>query len=251
MDKFVDANTEIFKSKKLFYNKAVDFINDLAMSEISKKGFFTIALSGGSTPLPLFRALSKKSNFPFSKTYFFWSDERMVSRKSKESNSGNFLKEFENKKSCLVSENLFLPPISDKSVAQDNLNIAVRKASEYDETIRLFLKDKGVEALDLVLLGMGDDFHTASIFPDSPLLEDQSLVSAVLAPKEYKTSRRISFTMPFINRASTRLFLLSGPSKYDGFRSIEKLIFSSKKNKKTPVSFIKNEDTYWYLVIDS
>ncbi len=167
---------------------------------VVRKGSFTVALSGGSTPKTLYQVLANAGEKFCREIYwpmihFFWSDERHVPPDHPES---NYLMAYEN----LLSR----VPISKEKVHRimsENPN-AAEVAEQYEEVVP--------QRFDLILLGLGTDGHTASIFPGSEVLhETKRLVAAPWVEKQ--KSYRITMTLPLINNAASVVFLVSGAEK--------------------------------------
>ncbi len=205
---------------------------------VAEKNIFTIALSGGSTPKLLFQLLAKspyKNNIPWKKIIFAFGDERFVPHSSEESNYK------------MAMEFLFtlvaVPKKNILAVSTSKITPAL-SALDYEKQLKKYISKKN--PFDLVLLGIGEEGHTASIFPQSRLLvEKKHWVKEIWV--EEKKMERISFTMPFINQAKIIAFLVSGPSK----AAIVKKIFS-KAGAHLPAALAKaTENTYWFLDEDA
>lgn len=201
---------------------------------VKEKGYFSIALSGGSTPKILFELLAQapyKNNIPWKKTIIAFGDERFVAPTSDESNY-KMANEALLKHVPLVAKNILAIKTVKVTPAQS--------ASFYESEIRKHINKK--DPFDLVLLGIGEEGHTASIFPESKLLNDKKhWVKNVWV--EEKQMHRISFTLPFINQAKNIVFLVSGAGK----AAIVKKIFS-KTGAALPAAMVRaKENTYWFL----
>ncbi len=179
---------------------------ELCNEEMQRKGFFTVALSGGETPLGFYELLASefRERVPWKDVYLFWGDERCVGPGNEESNFG-------------AAYNAL---ISRAGVPRENVHRMrgeiepARAAVEYEREIRGFFLAYGQEGtpeFDLVLLGLGADGHTLSLFPGSPALAEQDrLVVDVVAPGG---GRRITMTPPLVNNARAAAFLVTGPKK--------------------------------------
>jgi 6-phosphogluconolactonase len=174
---------------------------------VAQKGFFTVALSGGSTPKALFQLLADQdepfhAQVPWSRTHFFWSDERHVAPDHPDSN-------YRMAQEAMLSH-VPVPESNIHRMGSENPN-ADEAASEYEQTL-LQLTKQTLPQLDLILLGLGTDGHTASIFPGSEvLLETKRLVAAPWVKK--LNSHRITMTLPLLNNGAAVLFLVSGADK--------------------------------------
>jgi len=196
----------------LFHAAAEEFIR-AARTAIGACGRFTVALAGGSTPKGLYSLLATNyANFAWNRVFLFFGDERHVPPTDPESNYRMANESFITK-IAIPAENVFRVPAenSDASAA----------ALDYENQLRRFFELKPGEfpRFDLILLGMGPDGHTASLFPDSPALDEKTcLVIANWVAKF--NSNRITFTFPVLNRAAEVMFLASGADKADMVRQV-------------------------------
>ncbi len=191
-------------AEELFEVAAADFAAQ-ASQAVEANGRFTVALSGGSTPKALYSLLATKSNIPWDKINFFWGDERYVPPGHPESNY-RMANEALLSKVPVRPENVFRIHAEEKDAAA--------AALQYEHALKDFfhLSRGEFPRFDLVLLGIGTDGHTASLFPGTAALnETQRLVVANWVPK-FSTDR-ITFTFPVLNAAAYVIFLASGPDK--------------------------------------
>lgn len=210
---------------ELFFFQDIDKLNKavitslmlFAYETVSETGRFSIALSGGKTPLSLYSMMAQdnvKNNFPYFNTYFFWGDERFVPNNHSENNFKR-AKEIFLSKTNIPEENIFpVFPLYKKNIPIEQY------AQEYEKKIKNFfaetLNDKSADTplFDVTLLGIGTDGHTASLFPnDKALCETDKLVVPALAPPEYTVRERITVTLPLINRSRRVYFIVSGNEK--------------------------------------
>jgi 6-phosphogluconolactonase len=182
----------------------------LAMEGVERKGIFTVALSGGSTPRGLYsllgsEAYSFKDQVPWDKIHFFWGDERYVPQDHPDSNFR------------MVQETL----LSKVPVIHDNVHPvntgtpdAEMAARDYEKILRKFfeLKHEDVPQFDLILLGMGQDGHTASIFPETDAVKENNMIVISVSDDSVKIPR-ITVTPPVINNALNIIFLVTGREK--------------------------------------
>ena len=195
----------------VFSAAAVEFLQR-ARTAIQGSGRFTVALSGGSTPKNLYSLLATQSDVPWDKIRFFFSDERHVPPDSPDSNFR------------MASESLFSKaPIPKENIYRVPAEIpdADTAAQSYEQTLRQFfqLEDDVLPRFDLILLGMGPDAHTASLFPGTAALhEDERLVAANWVEK-FKTWR-ITFTYPVLNHAAAVLFMATGAEKQEALLQV-------------------------------
>jgi 6-phosphogluconolactonase len=194
---------DYFSVAEEMYNAAAKLICKSAEKAISYSGSFALVLAGGETPLPLYRKLLDLP-FPWDKTDFFWSDERCVDKLDDRSNYGNAMKAF-----------LEQVPVKQENIHRMKAEMPPEEAAiKYAEELRKFKSSTGREKLfDLVLLGMGEDGHTASLFSGSEALnETEKLVVAV---KQQAAVSRVTLTYPAIADSEAVLFMIKGKRKKD------------------------------------
>ncbi|MDB2614437.1 6-phosphogluconolactonase, partial [Chlamydiales bacterium] len=212
---------------------AVDHLIDQAEEAISKRSGFYLALSGGSTPKAIFHTLAthpRKQSVDWSKVYLFWSDERCVPPTDSQSNY---------KMAIDFGINTLNIPESNIYRMKGELD-PKEAASDYEKTIKEVVPHA---TFDLIMLGMGDDGHTASLFPDSEALHIKDhLVAANWVEKV--SMWRLTFTFPLINQArETNLYVLGSLKK----ERVAK-VFSSPESDN-PVAQIGTEEhpALWIL----
>lgn len=181
----------------------VDHWIKLANSAIADHGFFAVALSGGSTPKKIFQRLSSPENaskIDWSKVYLFWSDERSVPPDHPDSNY----------KMAMEEGNLSILSIpKDHIFRMEAEQYHEGSAEAYEKLIKEVLKG---DRFDLIMLGIGEDGHTASLFPHTSALEVKGrLVVANHVPQ--KKSWRVTFTYELINAANNICFYVLGAGK--------------------------------------
>ena len=190
----------------LFQAAAEEVIRS-ATDAVAKRGRFTIALSGGSTPRNLYTliAANASTTLPWSQMFFFWGDERHVPPDSPDSN-------YRMAKESLLSK-VPIPPANIFPVPAENPD-AAQVAEVYEQTLRKFFAVAPGEfpRFDLILLGMGPDGHTASLFPETAALQEKSRL-VVANWVEKLGGSRITFTLPLLNSARCVAFLVSGTDK--------------------------------------
>lgn len=196
-------------------NVAVAAANGLvaiAKAAIAERGRFTVALSGGSTPTSAYQLLASekyKSEIDWSKTHIFFGDERSVPPDDPQSNYR------------MVNEALLsrvLVPVENIHRIK-GVGDVVANARLYEDEMRTYFDEALFPRLDLVLLGMGEDGHTASLFPGTPALQEQSAwVTANWVEK--LAAHRITLTAPAINHAAHIIFLVTGQNKAERLREV-------------------------------
>ena len=183
----------------------------LAKAAIKKRKRFIVALSGGSTPKALYELLASErfgKKIDWKKIYFFFGDERNVLPDEDES---NFL---------MANEALFLPlNISSDKIYRWHTEIEPPEhiAEDYAEHIESLFG--GFPEFDLILLGMGDDGHTASLFPHTEALQEKEKI-ACANPVEKLNATRLTLTFPAINRAANVVFLVKGAEKKEILKTV-------------------------------
>ncbi|HEX2935247.1 MAG TPA: 6-phosphogluconolactonase [Bacteroidales bacterium] len=216
---------------------AMDFIRYAEQTMEFREKLY-IALSGGSTPQTMFSILAKEyaRSLPWEKLHFFWVDERCVPAESPESNFGNADRLLFSKIS-IPKENIH--PILGKD---DPLCEVVRYTGEILAHVPCVNK---FPVFDLIILGMGNDGHTASIFPGQmDLFETNALCSVNEHPETRQ--KRITLTGKVINNASNVIFLVTGDAKADKVSSIfnnDHLALNYPAHKVKPV----NGNLSWYM----
>jgi 6-phosphogluconolactonase len=197
----------------LFQAAAKEFVSQ-AEAGIKAQGRFTVALSGGSTPRGLFSVLAAnyRDRLPWDKMFIFWSDERHVPPESSES---NYRMAYESllSKVPVPQTNIFRIPAENPDARQ--------VSAEYGETVRRFFQapQGAFPQFDLILLGMGPDGHTASLFPGSSAVHEKERLVVSTWVEKLKTDR-ITFTAPLINRAKVVMFLIAGADKSEALREV-------------------------------
>lgn len=199
--------------QELFEAAAEEVVRSAAES-VSQRGRFTIALSGGSTPKSLFNLLATnaKSALPWDRTFFFWGDERHVPPTDPDSNY-RMADEAMLSKIPVASANIFRIPTENPDAA------AVAQA--YEQTLQKFfaLKPGEFPRFDLILLGMGPDGHTASLFPNSAALQEKSRLVVANWVEKLKT-HRLTLTLPVLNAGRCVTFLVSGTDKAPALHAV-------------------------------
>jgi 6-phosphogluconolactonase len=197
----------------LFQAGAEEFVAQ-ATTAVNAQGRCTVALSGGSTPRSLYNLLATtyRERLPWQKMFFFWGDERHVPPDSAESN-------YRMADEALLSR-VPIPAGNVFRVAGEDPD-AARAAQKYEQTLREFfrLPAAGYPRFDLILLGMGPDGHTASLFPGTAALGEKSRLVVANWVDKFKTDR-ITFTLPVINEARMVMFLVSGSDKTQALREV-------------------------------
>ena len=211
------TNYEILPTNKELAAKAAELIYGAAREAIAERGRFTIALTGGSSPRQTYELLAHATpeQMDWAKVFVFLGDDRFVPHSSKDSN-------YEMCQDLLLKH----VPIPEEQIFAVQTNAATKEKSAelYAETLaKVFnMPQSGPPpAFDVILLGMGDDGHCASLFPGMPTLTvtDKWVVSSppgTLPPPV----DRVTFTFPVLNAARSVLFLVEGAKKAPAVRDI-------------------------------
>ncbi len=229
-------NLQIFSTaEKLAGQFAGELIGRIAASQSNT---FNLAISGGKTPDLLFEALATKyAHFPiWQKLHFWWVDERMVPPTHPESNFGVVNR--------LLFENISIPASNIHRIKGEN-NPEEEAISYSEEISKNLCKETEWPVFDLILLGMGDDGHTASIFPNQiSLLHSREICAVATHPASGQ--KRVTLTGPVINNARSVIFMVTGESKSERLYEIS---FVPEKASGLPAAQIKpkNGKLSWYV----
>lgn len=225
--------------QELFAAAAEEVVHatDLAVKD---RGRFTIALSGGSTPRSLFNLLATnaRNTLPWDRMFFFWGDERHVPPNDADSNY-RMADEAMLSKVPVPAGNVFRMPAENPD--------AGAAAEAYEQTLRKFFQINPGEfpRFDLILLGMGPDGHTASLFPGTAGLQEKSRLVIANWVEKLKT-HRLSFTLPVLNAARCIAFLVSGTDKAPALRAV---LDENCPGEQYPSKLVKPKDgkLIWFL----
>ncbi len=230
----------IYKTDESLNEAAAQLIADLAEKAVKERGRFVLSLSGGNTPKKLYALLAEK---PFSKlpswknTFVFWGDERCVPMDDERNNAH------------MASDTLLKKiPIPSSNISPMPVELPPAEAAEkYEQTLRDFF-GKDEPCFDLILLGLGDNGHTASLFPKTPVLHEQVrwVKDVVVKDHAADVKHRITFTAPLINKARQILFLVTGIEKSE---VLEKVLTGAYQPDTYPAQLIKPEqgEIHWFI----
>lgn len=194
----------IFPAEDAVLRALANFFVATADQAIAARGRFAVALSGGSSPKNLYELLASdayRAQVAWGKVRFFFGDERTVPKTSPDSNY------------LMVKKALFdrLDIRPDHVFAVDTALAPAEAATQYGTAIEEFFGDEPAR-FDLVLLGLGDNAHTASLFPHTDVLSDQTVGVKDVFVAELNTTR-ITMTAPLLNQARATAFLVYGAGK--------------------------------------
>lgn len=185
-------------------SRLADFIRDDIQAVLARQDRYTFVLSGGSTPKLLYQLLATepyKNSIPWEKIHFFWGDERFVPFEDSRNNA-----------KMAFDELLSHVPADPANIHIMQTGLTPGEASgQYTEILKSYFPGDGA-TFDLVLLGMGDDGHTLSLFPGTDIVHEQDKwVDAFYL--DAQSMYRITLTAPIVNRARKVVFLATGKNK--------------------------------------
>jgi 6-phosphogluconolactonase len=266
---------KIFSNGKELNRFAAEKFVEIGNEAIEDRGFFSLALAGGSTPKSLYQLLASeefRDKLDWASVFFFFGDERNVAPDDDESNFR------------MAEQNLFLPLVKyrlehphtaqtpktprsptfpvhrlvDPQRNESLFGIMYRWqtpgenteeiAADYEKAIRKFfnLSDNEFPRFDLILLGMGDDGHTASLFPFTEALKETKKIAVANKVEKLETTR-LTLTFPVINNARNVIFLVKGEDKAETLRRVLRGEFEPEK---FPSQNVKPEDGSLFWLVD-
>jgi len=231
-------NLEIFPSTGALFKAAAEFMITLGKEAIADRGRFVVSLAGGATPRKLYSLLAQPvyaGRMDWNKIHFFWGDERCVPLNDQQNNAYHAI--------LLLLNKIDIPQ---NNIHRIPVNLSPSEAaSEYDKEVKDFFYD-GAPVFDLILLGLGMDGHTASLFPGTKILDEQKPGIKTVYLEDQK-SYRITMTIPLINLARQIIFMVTGNGKAE----IIKAVFS--EDLRYPAQFIKpvNGELRWFIDKDA
>ncbi len=215
---------------------------ELADEAITRSGQFSVALAGGNTPRRAYELLSTqpfKDQVDWKRVYLFFGDERSVASDHQDS---NFLMVYES----MISKLPIPPGNVHRIIGEGDVEASARA---YEEELRLYFQNSPWPHFDLVLLGLGEDCHTASLFPESAALKEP--VRWVTPNWVQKlNSWRITLTAPAINNSRHVLFIVTGHNKSG---CVEEVLFGSSDPERVPAQLIESQatDLQWFIDRDA
>lgn len=219
---------QVFDDTLALSKAGVELFINAAVEAVRERGQFLVALTGGSSPLHLYQLLAQSPNrerVPWSQTYIFWGDERWVPLTDDRSNANMAYEAFLNN---VPIPNDQIYPMWEEDVEPEAF------ARQYEELLEEYF-GPSTASFDLILLGMGDDGHTASLFPGTDVLQEQSSwVQAYYL--EQQEMYRITLTAPVINKARKIVFLTFGAKKAD---ALHEVLEGDYNPEKYPAQLIK------------
>jgi len=209
---------------------------DYFAEKVSQKETYHIALSGGSTPKILFELLADEyeEEIDWDKVHFWWGDERCVPPTDSESNFK------------MTKERLFDP----LGISEANIHRVLGEESPLEEALRYsgliekaIPSQNGIPQFDMIMLGLGTDGHTASIFPhEMELLSDNATCGVATHPESGQ--KRVTLNGPVINNAVDICYLVTGEGKKE---KVEEILKQKEGYLKYPAAHFNGEATTWFL----
>ncbi len=206
---------------------------EIAKEAIQQRGRFLVALSGGNTPMKLYEKLAVES-LDWTRIYFFWGDERCVSANDPGNNYGQ-------------AKKVLFDKVNATNIQRINSDLDPAQAAiEYANTLKGFSEPPlDWPRFDLILLGMGDDGHTASLFPGSPVDVDTPTL-AVVANYQGRPANRVTLTQNVINDARNIFFLVTGISKAETLKKVLSDVYIPIELPSQRID-PKNGRTVWFV----
>ena len=237
----MNKNIHAYPNKEKLVAATTERIADCIEQAIQQNGLCNMALSGGNTPGGIFSLLGSspyRDRLDWSRLHLFWGDERVVPPEHEDSNFR------------LVQETLLGHiKIPAENVHRMRGEIAPEEAAaEYAELMHGHFKDNP-PCFDLMLLGLGEDGHTASLFPETDAVEEsEKHAVAVFVPK--LDVWRVTLTLPVINASKKVLFLVSGKSKSE---MVQRIMSNKQPDKEIPATMVnpQNGELHWMLDSDA
>jgi 6-phosphogluconolactonase len=208
----------------------------LSKQAISQRGIFTVALSGGRTPIPIYKNICSNQNIAWDKNHIFLTDERFVPLNHLDSNY-RMIKQNLLKGGAIPTNNIH--PFKIKDTAK-------LTAKEYEKALKHFfnLNNGQFPKFDLIILGLGQDGHIASLFPKNKSLQEKNRMVVETFVSDVK-HERISFSLPVINNARNIIFLVAGSGKAGIIKEV--LI---NRNRKFPASWVDSKEANILFLLD-
>ncbi|MCU0552495.1 MAG: 6-phosphogluconolactonase [Leptolyngbya sp. Prado105] len=230
----MNPQIEVLSDLPALVDRALDLVLARLKSAIATRDIATIALAGGSTPKPLYEKLAQQ-DLPWEKLHVFWGDERYVPADHPDSNQ---------RMARLAWLNQVPIPAENIHPMQMDAIDPMIAADRYEAEVKKFFNSNPGEfpAFDVILLGIGDDAHTASLFPHTQALQ---ICDRLITIGEKDGNPRITFTVPLINSARAVIFMVAGANKHHALTQI----FADQADTDTyPARLIQPQGELWWLL---
>eukprot|EP01129_Flabellula_baltica_P005409 TRINITY_DN1960_c0_g1_i1.p1 TRINITY_DN1960_c0_g1~~TRINITY_DN1960_c0_g1_i1.p1 ORF type:complete len:276 (+),score=73.05 TRINITY_DN1960_c0_g1_i1:94-828(+) len=210
-------------------------VSQLSQEILCEANVFNVAISGGSLPKLLMQSLDGKQDVEFGKWHVFFVDERLVGFDDDEST-------YKLVKEVMVD----VVGIPDTQVHRIDPDLAVDEcADNYEAQLREHFGDVQIPEFDLILLGMGPDGHTASLFPHHPLLKETERWIAPISDSPKPPPSRVTLTLPVINAGKNVVFVAAGASKQE---MLQRIFTGDYEEGEIPSALVSPEsELVWYV----
>jgi 6-phosphogluconolactonase len=208
----VRQQVRVFQNLESLSRGAAEFVATCSKEAIIARGVFSIAISGGTTPRGLYMLLGSspwREAIDWKRVHVFWADERCVPADHRESN-------------FKLANDAFIvkTAMPDEHIHRIEGEIGPAQAAmKYEQNLRAFFQVASCPVFDLILLGLGEDGHTASLFPGNAAVQEQGRLAAPVQLAHPRLDR-VTLTLPVLNHAAEILFLVSGGAKAGVVRAI-------------------------------
>ncbi|HEX4211658.1 MAG TPA: 6-phosphogluconolactonase, partial [Candidatus Binataceae bacterium] len=228
----------VLDDAQALYKRAAEEIVHLSGDAICTHAEFTLCLSGGSTPAAVYELLGSRFllSVDWNEVQFFWGDERCVPPDNDKSN-------YHMTQRTLLSK----LPIKPLQIHRIRGEEAPAKAAQlYEEEIGNHFGSAGFPRFDLCLMGLGENSHTASLFPHNPVLHETEHIACAVEVDDPTERHRVTLTAPVFNQAANVIFLVSGESKAQAVWNVLK---GPRNLEEFPAQLIKpaNGELIWLL----
>jgi 6-phosphogluconolactonase len=228
----------VLDDQQALFKRAAEEIAHLSGEAICTHGEFSFCLSGGSTPAAVFDLLGTRFllSVDWKEVQFFWGDERCVPPSDERSN-------FHMAQRTMLSKLPISPAQIHRMRGEDPPPEAARA---YEEELRAHFGSSGLPRFDLALMGLGDNSHTASLFPHSPALQVTDRLAVAVEVNNPVERDRITLTAPVFDNSANVVFLVSGAAKADAVWNVLK---GPHKPEEYPAQLIapSNGESIWLL----
>ncbi|WP_437919981.1 6-phosphogluconolactonase [Sphingobacterium sp. LRF_L2] len=229
---------EVYHNAAEITSKVAHYFLEAARSAIASRGKFTVALTGGSSPVEIYKLLATPAyaeSIDWAKVFVFWGDERWVPFEDDRSNTKMAFETLLNHVN-IPKENIF--PMYQEGVTPEDYAVV------YENNIREIVGKEG--KFDLILLGMGDDGHTASLFPGTKVLQENvKWVDAYFL--ESQDMYRITLTAPLLNKAHQLIVITFGEKKA---HALKEVLSGTYQPELYPTQLLKPEDGTLVFTVD-
>jgi len=227
---------EVLPDKQILVERSLEIVKDKIQTAINERGQCTLALSGGNTPKPLYEALANEA-LPLEKIHVFWGDERYVPPNHPDSNQKMAREAWLNK--------VDFPPTNIHPMPTSSGNPTADAEKHSTELREFFQCGAEFPVFDIILLGMGNDGHTASLFPHTDAL---SVLDRLITVGSKDGQPRLTFTAPLINNSRCVIFMVAGTDKQPALAQI----FSPSGDETSyPARLIQPVSELWWLLDQS